>query len=122
MENRRKSPRVKANLVVSFKVQTSRLVGGTRIKDISETGVCIPSKHYLPVGSLVEMEIRADDFKEPIKTMGRVVRIVNRNDNKFQFEVGLEFVNMSFANRNLLNSCIRHSIAHGGAQDAHWTG
>ncbi len=114
MENKRKSVRVTASLVVSFKVKNTRLAVGSRIKDVSATGVCIPSKYYLPVDSLIELEIRSDDFKEPIKASARVVRVTNRSGSKFPYEVGLVFVDVPFDKRNILHDYIQRSIAREG--------
>ncbi len=120
MENKRKSVRVTAFLVASFKVKNTRLAGGSRVKDISETGACVPSNHYFPVDSLIELEIRSDDLKEPIKALARVVRITNRNDGKFPYEVGLVFLDLPLVKRNILHDYIQRSIAQEGNKDIHW--
>ena len=119
MENKRRGVRVRANAIVSFKVKTTRLVGGSRIKDISETGVCIPSKHFFNLDSILELEIRSEDLTEPVKILARVVRIAKRNKGKYQFEVGVEFLDSADVKQNLLQDYIRRSIAKGD-QDISW--
>jgi len=121
MEEKRKSIRVRgSNLTVLFKVKNARLAGGSRIKDISEIGLCILSKYHFPVDSVLEMEIRSDNLKEPIKTLGRVVRIVNCNNSKFQFEVGIVFLDLSLANNRItLRNYIQRFMTQEN-QDINW--
>lgn len=120
MDDKRKSPRVKANGVVSFKVKSSRLAGGSRVKDISASGICIPSKSYFPVDSILELEVRSDDLKEPIKTLARVVRIAKRDKGNFQFEVGLEFIDFPIDQSYLLNEYMLRSKASETDQGTTW--
>jgi hypothetical protein len=120
MDEKRKSLRARTGAVVSFKVQASRLAGGSRIKDISDSGICIPSKVYFAVGSILELEIRSDDLSEPVKTLARVVRVVNRDKGKFPFEVGLVFVHLPIAEQNMLHDYIRRAVAQGINQDISW--
>jgi len=120
MDEKRKSPRIRTSAVVSYKVQAARLAGGSRIKDISETGICIPSKVYFPVDSILELEIRSDDLEKPIKVLAKVVRIANRDKGKFSFEVGLLFLGVPPDQFDILHGYIRRLIAQGGSQDISW--
>lgn len=120
MEEKRKHPRIKANVLVSYKVKTSRLLGGSHIKDISESGIGLPSKHYFPIDTILELEVKSDDFKEPLKALAKVVRIANLNNNKFQFEVGVEFLDLTPARRNMLHDYISQAIAQGVDQNITW--
>jgi len=119
MEEKRKSPRVRVSAQVTLRLQAARLAGGSRVKDISETGICIPSKTYYAVGSLIELEVRAEDLSEPFKVLARVVRIANRDRSKFPFELGLVFLHLPVAERDFLHEYIKRSIVHGD-QDISW--
>ena len=110
MENRRKSKRVSSNLVVIFRVKSSRLASGSRIKDISGTGVCIPLNHYFPVGSLIELEMRAYHLKGPIKASARIVRTSIQENSMSKFEMGIEFIDFPAAHRNRLNEYIHQAM------------
>ncbi len=107
-------------MVVSYKVKNTCLAGGLRLKNVSETGLCIPSKHYFPIDSLLELEIRSDDLKEPIKALARVARVTDRSDGKFRCEVGLVFLDLPLVKQNMLQDCIKRSIAQGGTKDITW--
>jgi len=120
MEEKRKSPRVKTAAVVSFRVQASRLAGGSRVKDISESGICIPSKTYFAPDSIIELEIRSDDLMEPIKVLAKVVRIANRDKGNFPFEVGLIFLELTPAKRYMLHEYLCRLIAQGGNKEIPW--
>jgi len=120
MEEKRKSRRVRSNAVATFKVQSARLAGGSRIKDISETGVCLPSKHYFPIAAILELEIRSDDLNEPVKVLAKVVRVVKRDKGVFPFEVGLVFFELSAVNKDILHHFIRSIAARGESQDVSW--
>jgi hypothetical protein len=120
MENKRKSARVNANLVVLVKVKNARMARGSRIKNVSETGVCIPLSHYFPVDSLLDLEIRSVDLMNPIKTSARVVRVVNRDNGEFPFEMGVVFLDIPIPNRNMLSDYISRTIAQRGDRDSNW--
>lgn len=110
MEDKRKHVRVCANLVVILKVKNSRLARGSRTKDISETGICIPLNNYFPVGSLLELEMRSIDLKGPIRSLARVVRIAKLDDGYTPFEMGVEFIDFPVANRRIFSEYIRLSL------------
>lgn len=116
-KNKRKNARIRANLAVLFKVKNTLLAGGSRIKDVSETGMCIPSKHNFPVDSLLELEIRSDDLQEPIKASAAVVRVTRRNDSEFPYELGIIFLDIPFDKWKMLQDYIRRSIAQGKNKD-----
>ncbi len=118
MGEKRKAPRARTIAVVSFKVQSARLAGGTRIKDISESGICIPSKLHFEVGSTLELEIRSDDLKVPVKTLARVVWIAPRQ-GKFPFEVGLDFLQLPEDVHAVLRDYVRGLIDQ-GQKDVSW--
>lgn len=112
MENRRKNVRVEANLIVLLKASNTRMARGSRIKNVSETGICVPLNHYFPVDSLIELEIRSVYFEESIKASARVVRVANRDNNISSYEVGAVFLDIPDpANRYVLYEYIRRSIA-----------
>jgi len=111
MEEKRKNIRVRANFVALFKPQYTRLARGSRIKDVSETGVCVPAKNHFPVDTLLEVVIRSEDLKEPIQILARVVRIVECHNGNYPFEVGVVFLDLPLSNKNKLKEYIRHAIA-----------
>ena len=116
---KRKSPRIRSSALVSLKVESARLSVGSRVKDISEIGICIPSKTYFPVEAMLELEIRSDDLNEPIKIMAKVVRIINRDKGKFPYELGLVLLELPIDKRNILHDYICRLIAQGG-QEVSW--
>ncbi|MBF0504520.1 MAG: PilZ domain-containing protein [Candidatus Omnitrophica bacterium] len=111
MQNKRKSDRRNVSLNVSFRKMKSNLISGSRIKDISETGICIPLNLYFPINSLLEVGIRLHEFKNFIKTTARVVRISDRDNNsRYRYDVGLEFLDLPSEKRNLLRDYLHQSM------------
>ena len=110
MPNQRKSTRRSVNLNVSFRKVKSYLISGSRIKNISETGMCIPLNLYFPVDSLLEVGFPLHEFKNSIKTLARVVRVSDRNNSRYRFDVGLEFLNLPADKRNMIREYIHSSL------------
>jgi c-di-GMP-binding flagellar brake protein YcgR len=109
-ENKRKSARGCVSIKVSYRKAEGLLASASRIKDISETGLCIPLDLNLPVNSLVELNIPFEDYNTSIKTMARVVRITPRKENSgHRFDVGLEFFDLAAHQRNLIRRYIELS-------------
>jgi hypothetical protein len=120
MSDKRKAVRVRANIVANFKVKAVRLAGGSRVKDISEVGLCLPSKHHFDVNAILELEIRAEDLQEPVKTTARVVWIRNISSSKYNFEVGLEFMDMLPAQKNVIHKFVQGVLSRGESRDVAW--
>ena len=107
IENKRKSARGCVSIKVSYRKAESILVSASRIKDISETGICIPIDLNLPLNSIVELNIPFEDFKCTIKTTARVVRVLPRTGNSGpRFEVGFEFPDLPIHQRNMIRRSI----------------
>ncbi len=107
IENKRKSARGSVSIKVSYRKAESILVSASRIKDISETGICLLLDLNLPLDSIVELNIPFEDFKSSIKTTARVVRLSPRSGNSGpRFEVGLEFPDLPIPQRNMIRRSI----------------
>ena len=120
MEDKRKAIRVSATLEVTFREVENDLPNGARGQNISETGIRIPLIHLPAANSLLEIEIRSDNFKASVKAIARVAWVVDRSEGKFPFEAGLKFVNLGPAERATLHDYIVHSAEQGGDQEIHW--
>jgi len=120
MIEKRKSFRARTAAVVSFKVQLTRLAGGSRIKDISESGICLLVKSHLSIGTIIELEIRSDDLQGPLKIVAQVVRIVNRDKSNYPFEVGLVFLQLTIAKQRSIHDYISFLTAQGGDKSISW--
>lgn len=117
MEEKRRSPRINANLRMTFRKDKSYLVTGAHTKDISETGLCMPLNLHFPVNSLLEVAIPLDVPKASIKTLARVTRstnrvanITDRNNDRYRFDVGLEFLDLPTDIRNILHDYIHYHM------------
>ena len=111
MENKRIFPRKSVGLTVTFRKTQSYLLTGARIKDISETGMCMPSNLFYPIGHLIEIDILLDEYKISIKTKARVARLTDLTNNRYRFDVGLEFLELASQERNILREYIQRSLA-----------
>ena len=119
-EEKRRYVRIDKRFSVSFRKVKDFLSSGSRNKNISEGGICLPLYQYFPEGSLLEVEINSDDFKAPIKAKVRLVWIVKKADPSFPFEAGLEFLEIAPAEREELRNYIKNYAAEGGEQDIRW--
>ena len=119
MENRRTGIRVSATPIVSVHEVESDAVDGSNGKNISETGLCIPLTHRLPVGSSLEIEICSLDFGASVKAVARIAWVAPR-EGPYPFEAGLEFLNLGPIDREAIQYYIAHSAANGGTQEIRW--
>lgn len=120
MENRRKHVRINKSLEVSFHKAKDFLRSGARNKDISESGICLPTAQYFPVGSILEVEISLVDFKAPVKVVARVMWVAKKDNSQFPFEVGLEFLEILPAQRDMLRDYIKHNLPEKGQEGMRW--
>jgi len=111
MDDRRKSARKDANLKISFRKMKHYLFSGSRVKNISEIGICMPVNINIPVGSLLEVEIVFDEINTSMYALARVVRVDERDNSRYRFDMGLEFLNLTPEKQNTLRDYIHRSMA-----------
>ena len=118
MSERRRHPRISKPVNVTHRMLQQALRAGSRIKNISESGIRIPIIRKLEPGTTIQLEIRLVEFQEPIVTMGKVIWLRTRNDVDYPFEAGIKFLELSLADRNK----IRNSLSKGGHAEIEWIG
>ena len=115
MEDRRRAIRKDANLRISFRKMKNYLFSGSRVKNISEVGICMPVNINFPVTSLLEVEIVFDEINTSMFALARVVRTVERNNKqnktRYRFDIGLEFLSLSPEKQNILRDYINRSMS-----------
>lgn len=71
-------------------------------EDISQGGIRIPSEYFIPVKQPIYLEIFLEDSFGSVNAMGRVRWISSANESN-NYQVGIEFVELSSESRNNLN-------------------
>lgn len=64
-----------------------------RLKDIGAGGVCLRTEEYLPVSSLIQLEINFPASDHPIFSIAKIAWIKEIGKSK-RYEVGAQFVNL----------------------------
>ena len=100
MPENRQSIRVNKSLVVSYRIKNQYIGSGSRSKNISIIGICLPSFQNLEPRVILELEISLGEDKKPIKTIGEVMWVRRQDNEQFPFEVGIKFVKMDDSTRN----------------------
>ena len=98
---RRKSPRVTAHLLASFRCIDGGTVTNTgfvRTLNISEEGALLESPDDFPVGQTLALEFLLD-YDRMVNVEGRVLRV---HKNKEGYRIAVTFTNLTSANRRLL--------------------
>lgn len=89
---RRQFPRVKTAFPINY-INTQQFFLDYA-ENLSMGGVFIASNNILPVGTELELSLSLPGLPEPIKTTGRVVRVVvleNSDNGEFQPGMGIQF-------------------------------
>lgn len=97
MEDRRREPRLKEENEVTITVVSgegdipSETVIQNRSKDISASGARIQANLYLPVNTLVMMEVKLSTVRQMINVLGKIkwIKIIIEDE---AYEAGVEFV------------------------------
>src|SRR5690242_9843049 len=77
---RRGWARVSAHLPITVKGIDEPVGGETQTLNVSGGGVLIKDKWDLPLGTDVRIELQAEPGKEPIRALGRVVRVAGKDE------------------------------------------
>ena len=107
MQEKRKSIRVNKHIIVMYHVITDLLRSGSRTKDISAGGLCLPVIEQLKPGQFLDLEIRIDEFVRPIKALGEVVWQKNSDEKNFPFEIGIKFIDIGVEDHKKLVQAIQ---------------
>jgi hypothetical protein len=95
-EERRKFLRINDTSMVSYTVVNALLGMGTRLKNVSESGICIPSMHAMAPGICLEVTLHFSQHIKPMKVVGKVIWNKPRaGDIKYPFELGIVFTKIS---------------------------
>ena len=98
MDERRKAPRLQEENEVTITVVSGEgnlpedTVINNRSKDISVSGARIQAHLYLPVDTLLMMEVKLSTVRQMITVIGKVkwIKIIYEDES---YEAGVEFVN-----------------------------
>jgi c-di-GMP-binding flagellar brake protein YcgR len=77
---RREWARIDAHLPITVKGIDEPVGGETQTLNVSGGGVLVKDKWDLPLGIDVRIELQAEPGKEPIRALGRVVRVANKDE------------------------------------------
>ncbi len=90
-EEQRKSPRISFRESVSFhQMKDPRRFGGCLSLDLSEGGIRVYFDQFLPIGSLLNVQLQLGD-KHIVDLTGRVAWVVQVPHSE-RYQLGLEFI------------------------------
>jgi c-di-GMP-binding flagellar brake protein YcgR len=113
MQERRQHIRISKFLTISYEVLDQFIKGGSRSKNISGGGLCMPLIQRLKPGTLLKLEIRLVEFSKPIVATGKVIWLSEKREAQFPFIGGVEFVKIDLGDLNR----IRRHIAKESQSD-----
>ena len=76
-----------------------------QLMNISLNGLLIESEQKITIGSIIPLVITFEE-KEIIKLLGKVVRLSEKEDTPGHYDIGIEFMEMSETDKNILASFI----------------
>lgn len=112
VKERRKFPRINARIPLQFRdiQRPIETYAGSLTKDISENGVRFSSSEFLSIFTRLLLEISVPSFSRPIKAISKVAWI-QKAPRSNQYNVGLQFMDMTEDDRKHLTSFIAKSPA-----------
>ena len=81
---------------------------GATSKNLSSGGILFESKYPIDIDTKVQLRIPTGTAAEPLVVVGDVVRIEKSNASKY--DIGVSFLGVDYASRNILSRCIRKCI------------
>jgi len=116
MAELRKYIRVNKNIHVTYSIVNQILKSSARSQDVSEGGICIPSKLRFDKGIVLALDISLPGEGKPIKAQGEVVWLREVNNFRFPFMLGVKFVSIDSSDLDK----IRDFIQRLPPQDIQW--
>ena len=114
MDERRKYIRIDGSTAISYRVLKQFLGSGSRSKNISEGGICLPIHQRFEIGVVLELKIHLAELSHPILAVGKVVRLEEKKQGvNFPFELGIQFIKISPADKNKIIAHIANNDSTG---------
>lgn len=109
--DRRRYPRVNSAMPVQYRGirQGSEAAVGTIARDISNGGIRFVSNEFLSIFTRLVVEISIPSTPKPVRAISKVVWIRKRSYGE-QYEVGMQFVDMSEDDRRNISHFVDKSI------------
>lgn len=104
-ENERTDPRCTASLTVTYQSYDAFITEYT--KNVSRGGMFVYTKTRHELGSTLELFLTIPGIKEPVKIIGEVVHASNYETGDTESGIGLKFIEMDEASRQLLIDFIK---------------
>jgi len=106
--DRRKYFRVALPLLVSYTVvDAPQEIKELYPKDISGSGMRIPLKENLGVGTLLKVELDLLKDEKKIQLDAKVIWASPvPDDRQYPYEAGIEFINVDLADRIMISNCV----------------
>ncbi len=107
---RRRYVRVNKSLLVTYiPIDAARKPSQSVIKNISGGGIKLPLKEELAAGALLRLELELLKEEKRLQLEARVVWVrPNPENRKFPYEGGIEFINITQAERTMLSNCAQY--------------
>jgi len=80
----------------------------TTSKNLSAGGILFESKYPIDIDTKVQLRIPTGTAAEPLVIAGDVIRVEKYNASKY--DIGISFLGVDYASRNVLSRCIRKCI------------
>jgi c-di-GMP-binding flagellar brake protein YcgR len=112
IKEKRSSPRVNARIPLQFKdiQRPIETYTGSLTKDISVGGAQFASSEFLSIFTRLLLEVSIPSFSRPIKAISKVAWI-QKAPRSTQYNVGLQFMDMTEEDKKHLSSFIAKSPA-----------
>jgi Tfp pilus assembly protein PilZ len=112
VKEKRSSPRINARVPVQFKdiQRPIETYTGSITKDISSGGLRFSSNEFLSIFTRLLLEVSVPSFSRPVKAISKVAWI-QKVPRSNQYNVGLQFMDMTEEDKKALNSFISKSPA-----------
>ncbi|MBN1405996.1 MAG: PilZ domain-containing protein [Candidatus Omnitrophica bacterium] len=112
VKEKRRSTRINTRVPLQFKdiQRPLETYSGTLTKDISEGGTRFTSSEFLSIFTRLLLEVSVPSFSRPIKAISKVAWI-QKQPRGNQYDVGLQFLDMTEEDRKQLGSFISKSPA-----------
>ena len=109
---KRKAARIDKPVEVKFRFAGQLLRVGVQSINISTQGVRLPLFQRLTLGMTLELEIVLSGLARPLKALGEVIWVRQRDDRQSPFEAGIKFAKISAIDLEVIkNFCQSHNRA-----------
>ena len=107
-KERRQDKRINFVIDVKYHISTYQNWLVAKTENLSSGGICLLTKDYIPVGSILDLIFVMPDTSKPIEASGEIIWNENYSDDEYYLN-GIKFLTLKDSDKELIGKFVNNA-------------